>query len=157
MTLGSETAGPSTSVGMNKPGGSTRESRLISHISPKTSEIWGTHKCGWVRVLRAVPFTLNLPSGKSFARDDNSMIPATREPGHTPTQQQNCHPDRSGGTCCFASPVPVSSPVSRQSRGSTLRKGRIFGRCQHLEAGNPVSLCSGWQRGEQNAFRKRSC
>jgi len=29
-----------------------------------------THKCGWVRVLRAVHFTLNLPSGKSFARDD---------------------------------------------------------------------------------------
>jgi hypothetical protein len=74
---------------MNKPGGSTRESRLISHISPKTSEIWGTHKCGWVRVLRAVHFTLNLPSGKSFARDDNSVagvghysvpsIPATTE------------------------------------------------------------------------------
>jgi hypothetical protein len=42
---------------------------LISHISLKTSEIWGTHSCGWVRVLRAVHSSLNLPSAKSFARD----------------------------------------------------------------------------------------
>jgi hypothetical protein len=30
-----------------------------------------------------------------YGRDDNSATPATREPGHTPTQRQNCHPDRS--------------------------------------------------------------
>ena len=52
-----------------------------------------------------------------FGRDDNSVLPAAREPGHPPTQQQHCHPDRSGGTCCFASPVPVSSPVGRQAGG----------------------------------------
>src|ERR1700758_2687537 len=34
--------------------------QLISHISPKTSEIWGTHSCGWVRVLRPVHSCLNL-------------------------------------------------------------------------------------------------
>jgi hypothetical protein len=34
-----------------------------------------THICGWVGVLAAVHFTLNLPSGKSFAREDNSVHP----------------------------------------------------------------------------------
>ena len=39
-------------TGILSPGGLTRESRLISHISQKTSEIWGTHSGGWVGVLR---------------------------------------------------------------------------------------------------------
>jgi hypothetical protein len=37
---GKQRAGRSIAVGTN-PGGSTRESGFISHISPKTSEIWG--------------------------------------------------------------------------------------------------------------------
>jgi hypothetical protein len=40
-----------------------------------------------------------------FARHDNSVTTATREPGKTPTRRQHCHPDRSGGSCCFSSPV----------------------------------------------------
>jgi hypothetical protein len=55
---------------MNKPERvHTGEQIHFPHLA-KMSEIWGTHSCGWVRVLRPVPSSLNLASAKSFARDD---------------------------------------------------------------------------------------
>ena len=69
--------------------------------------------CPFRALRRNTLFTRESMTGKRnsrslhFGRDDNSVVPATGDPGHTPTQRRNCHPDRSGGTCCFASPVMV--------------------------------------------------
>ena len=78
-----------------------------------SADSFPTHICGWVRVLTAVHFTLNLPSGKSFARDDkvvavrgllfhgkSALIP-----------QQLCHLDRSAAQWRdLRFPLPVARP-----------------------------------------------
>jgi hypothetical protein len=66
-----------------------------------------------IELMMRGPALGTIPSGINSrslhcGRDDNSPIPATCEPGDTPTQRQNCHPDRSGGTCCSSSPITGS-------------------------------------------------
>ena len=42
-----------------------------------------------------------------FGRDDKSVAGLECVPVHVLRVPQNCHPDRSGGTCCLSSPSLV--------------------------------------------------
>jgi hypothetical protein len=81
---------------MSKPGRvHTREQIHFPHLAKNERDM------GHPQLRLGESFN-GLLSGKSFDRDDNFVEAGTDATEQLFTLQQNCHPDRSGGTRCFS-------------------------------------------------------
>src|ERR1700761_2009545 len=64
------------------------------------------------------------PTHHSNLSNISPLVAGTDATEQCPTRQQNCHPDRSGGTCCFS---PSHSPLQLEQHLSPCGRNRCNG------------------------------